>query len=167
MTETDGWFVQLVREHDEPLRRVVSRLLAGDRDRMDDVLQETYLRAFRSIGDFRADADVGTWLHRIAYNACIDELRRRGRQPVPLGVRLFDSPSAVRPDAAVAVADADLVWRALAALPLDQRVTVVLVDGEDLDHESVAAILGIAPGTVATRLHRARQNLRRLIGEDR
>jgi RNA polymerase sigma-70 factor (ECF subfamily) len=156
-------FLRVVREHDARLRAVVSRMVGGDRDRTDDVLQEAYLRAYRSFGGFRAEADVGTWLHRIAHNACVDELRRGGRRPVPVAdVR---ERSTAAPDAAVA--DADVLRRALAALPVDQRAAVLLVDGEDLDHEAAAAILGVAPGTVASRLSRARHTLRQLIGEDR
>jgi RNA polymerase sigma-70 factor (ECF subfamily) len=162
--ETDrATFLRVVRDHDARLRAVVSRMVGGDRDRTDDVLQEAYLRAFRSFGGFRAEADVGTWLHRIAYNACVDELRRARRRPVPVDVVRERSASA--PEAAVA--DADVLRRALAALPVDQRAAVLLVDGEDLDHEAAAAVLGVAPGTVASRLSRARRTLRQLIGEDR
>ena len=60
----------------------------------------------------------------------------------------------------------ETVRRALADLPVDQRVTVVLVDGEGFDHRDAAEILGVAPGTVASRLHRARATLRRILGEE-
>jgi RNA polymerase sigma-70 factor (ECF subfamily) len=164
-TQTDREaFLRVVRVHDARLRAVVSRMVGGDRDRTDDVLQEAYLRAFRSFDGFRAEADVGTWLHRIAHNACIDELRRGGRRPVPVDTSTWDGAT---PAADGAVADADVLRRALAALPVDQRAAVLLVDGEDLDHETAAAILGVAPGTVASRLSRARRTLRQLIGEDR
>jgi len=68
-------FSLLLRQHDERMRALAWKLL-GDRDRMDDALQEAYVKAWRSLGGFREDADFGTWLYRITYNACMDELRR-------------------------------------------------------------------------------------------
>jgi RNA polymerase sigma-70 factor (ECF subfamily) len=135
---------------------------------MDDALQEAYLRAFRSLASFRHEADFGNWLYRVVHNACIDELRRGKNRPRPIDLNDAaweqESPRQ-RPD--VQVAAADLTRRALAALPYDQRATVVLVDGEGFDHARAAEILGVAPGTVASRLSRARRNMRLTIGEDR
>src|SRR5690606_27023668 len=74
-------FDLLLRRHDDRMRGLAYRLLA-DRDRMDDALQEAYLKAYRNLHRFRAGSDFGTWLYRITYNACIDELRRRKRAPL-------------------------------------------------------------------------------------
>jgi RNA polymerase sigma-70 factor (ECF subfamily) len=138
----------LVRDHDERLRGLAYKLLGGDRDRMDDALQDAYLRAFAAFPRFRREADPGTWLYRIVYNACIDELRRT------------DSP-APRPGAVAGDDDDDgaATVRALAALPVDQRVTVVLVDGEGFDSAAAARILGVRTATVASRLSRARASM--------
>ena len=158
----------LVRQHDRRLRGLAYRLLGGDRDRMDDAMQEAYLRAYRSLGTLREALDPGGWLYQITYNTCMDELRRSGRRPVSVDTDspVWDRPStASQPDSAVATAD--LARWALAYLPDDQRATVVLVDGEDLDQETAAQLLGIAPGTVASRLSRARHAIRAQIGEDR
>jgi RNA polymerase sigma-70 factor (ECF subfamily) len=161
-------FVELLRNHDERLRGLAYKLLGGDRDRMDDALQDAYLRAYAALPRFRREADVGTWLYRIVYNACVDELRRGGRRPEPVDLTMpaWDRPSArPGPDAVVGAADATV--RALAELSVDQRVTVVLVDGEGFDNVAAARILGVAPGTVASRLSRARAALRRVLdGED-
>ena len=75
-------------------------------------------------------------------------------------------PVSTRPGPERVVSASETVRTALADLPTDQRVTVVLVDGEGFDHREVAKILGIAPGTVASRLHRARGALRRILGEE-
>lgn len=161
-------FMGLVHQHDRRLRGLAYRLLGGDRDRMDDAMQEAYLRAYRSLETVREALDAGGWLYRITYNACIDELRRSGRRAVPVDADspVWDRPSpAAQPDAVVATAD--LARRALASLPDDQRATVVLVDGEDLDQGTAARLLGVAPGTVASRLSRARHAIRAQIGEDR
>ncbi len=157
-------FPELVRRHDERLRGLAYKLLAGDRSRMDDAMQNGYLQAFRSIDRFRGDADLGSWLYRIIYNACLDEIRRAKRRPEPVDVeRLnWERPSRwAGPERAVVAADE--VLRALSALPEDQRVTVVLVDGEGFDHHQAAEILGVAAGTVASRLSRARATMRRLL----
>ena len=160
-------FTALVRRHDARLRGLAAKLLAGDRSRVDDVLQEAYVRAYRALPDFRGEADLGSWLYRITYNACIDELRRAKRRPHPVDTATpgWDRPTAeAGPERQVGTADT--VARALAALPEDQRATVVLVDGEGFDSVSAARILGVAPGTVASRLSRARAAMRRALGED-
>lgn len=158
-------FGDVVRRHDARLRALAYKLLGGDRHRMDDVLQDAYLRAFRGLGSFRLDAHLGSWLYRIAYNACIDELRRLRRHPVPADpADGFDPPATGSgPDEQVSAADA--TRRALARLPEDQRITVVMVDGEGLDNRTVASLLGVAPGTVASRLSRARSAMRQHLGE--
>jgi RNA polymerase sigma-70 factor, ECF subfamily len=154
-------FTEVVRRHDDRLRGLAYKLLGGRRDRMDDVLQDAYLRAYRSLHTFRRDAHLGSWLYRIVYNAAIDELRRDTRRPDPVdvGEAAWDqADSAAGPERTVVAADA--TRRALAALPDDQRVTVVMVDGEGLDNRTAARLLDVAPGTVASRLSRARATMR-------
>jgi RNA polymerase sigma-70 factor (ECF subfamily) len=160
-----GAFTVVVRRHDDRLRALAYKLLGGDRHRMDDVMQDAYLRAYRALGSFRLDSHLGSWLYRIVYNACIDELRRSKRRPAPVDVRdaAWDRPStAAGPERAATNADAAL--RALAALPDDQRITVVMVDGEGLDNQTAARLLDVAPGTVASRLSRARAAMRHHLG---
>ncbi|CAN5733108.1 RNA polymerase sigma factor SigM [soil metagenome] len=160
-------FSEVLRDHDQRLRGLAYKLLGGDRQGMDDVLQEAYVRAYLALHRFRRDAQLGSWLYRIVYNACIDELRRDARRPSPVDVSAaaWDRP-VDRPGPERSVGAADEVTRALAALPEDQRVTVVLVDGEGFDNVSAAEILGVAPGTVASRLSRARQTMRRTLQEE-
>jgi RNA polymerase sigma-70 factor (ECF subfamily) len=159
-------FVDLVRRHDRSLRALAWRLL-GDRDRMDDVLQEAYVKAFRALPTFRGDADAapGTWLYRITYNACMDELRRQRR-----GVLLPLDDAIGRPDPAGDVGDRVVRSRRLAeaidGLPPDHRAAVLLVDGEGFDYASAAGVLGIPEGTVRSRLSRARARLRAALGEE-
>jgi RNA polymerase sigma-70 factor, ECF subfamily len=154
-------FTDLLRRHDAAMRGLAYKLLGGDRDRMDDVLQDAYLKAFRSLGSFRADADFATWLYRIVHNACIDDLRR-AKPVVPLSV-LADTPStAAGPERRAAAADA--VQRALNALNTDQRAAVLLVDGEGLDLQAAADVLGVPTGTVASRVSRARAAMRASLG---
>ena len=71
-------FAAVIRHYDPGLRALAYRLL-GDRDRMDDALQEAYVKAFRALPRFQRRAKVGTWLYRIVYNTCLDELRKARR----------------------------------------------------------------------------------------
>jgi RNA polymerase sigma-70 factor (ECF subfamily) len=160
-------FLTLVSGHDRALRGLVYRLV-GDRDVMDDVLQETYLRAYRGRESFRAEASIGTWLYRIAYNASMDELRRRGRHPTVALDETFDTPSTTLGPAELATLRGDLA-AALDLLPPGQRAAVLLVDAEGLDYAAAAAVLGVAPGTVGSRVSRARAVLRLALnpGDDR
>jgi len=148
-------FAELVVRHDRRLRTLAGRLLR-DPERVDDALQEVYIKAFRTIGRFRGDAKVGTWLYRITYNTCVDELRRR--QPV-LVDNDFDPPS-IEAGPAERYADASEAAHMLSRLSPDLRATVVLVDGYGLAYADASRLLDVAPGTVASRLHRARRDLR-------
>lgn len=160
-------FADILRRYDDRLRGLAYSMLGGDRDRMDDVLQDAYVQAYRSLAGFRGDAQLGTWLHRIVHNACVDELRRSRRRPAPVDVTAVaaDRPTpAPGPDRVVAASDELL--RTLATLPDDQRAAVLLVDGSGFDHQTAADIMGVAPGTVASRLWRARHAVRRTLGEE-
>jgi RNA polymerase sigma-70 factor (ECF subfamily) len=150
-------FAELIRLHDEPLRGLAFRLL-GDRDRMDDALQEAYVKAFRALPAFRGDAGIGTWLYRIVYNACLDELKR-DRQVVPLD-RLRDRP-AVQPSTFELLSARQSLARALDGLSVEDRAAVLLVDAHGLDYREAAQVLGVPEGTIASRLNRARAALRR------
>ncbi len=159
-------FGLLLRSHDERMRALAWKLL-GDRDRMDDALQDAYLKAWRSLGSFRGDADFGTWLYRITYNACMDELRRGAHRPTPYDWSATGEQPAVRgagPERHAVASDS--VERLLATLPPDQRAVVVLVDGEGFDNQTAAGMLGVPVGTVASRLSRARATLRAGIREE-
>jgi RNA polymerase sigma-70 factor (ECF subfamily) len=156
-------FVALVREHDPRLRRLAGRLL-HDRSRVDDVLQEAYVRAYRALGSFRGDAALGTWLHRIAYNCCVDELRRARRQPQLLREPPERVAAGSGPGRRVGVQEA--VRGALAELPLEQRAAVLLVDGNELDYDAAAEVLGVPRGTVASRVARGRDALRARLALD-
>jgi len=159
-------FGLLLRHHDDRMRALAWKLL-GDRDRMDDALQEAYVKAWRSLPGFRLDANFGTWLYRITYNACIDELRRGASRPTPHDFSITaEQPAVTAAGPERHAVGADTVARLLASLPDDQRVTVVLVDGEGFDNQTAARILGVAVGTVASRLSRARATLRAGLREE-
>lgn len=133
---------------------------------MDDALQDAYLRAFRAIGRFRRESEFSTWLYRIVTSTCIDHGRRRGRR------REDELADDVSPHVPVVDRVGDGVVRradlaaALAELTDDHRATLLLVDGEGLSYEEASFVLGVAAGTVASRLARARAIMRDLLGEE-
>ena len=77
-------FTALLKRHDSASRALAYRMLGGDRHWMDDALQDAYLRAYRARDTLRNADQAGTWLYRIVYNVCIDELRRSRRRPEPV-----------------------------------------------------------------------------------
>jgi RNA polymerase sigma-70 factor (ECF subfamily) len=156
-------FMELVARHDEGLRALAFRML-GDRDRMDDALQEAYTRAFRGLARFRGDSSLATWLYRIVYNVCVEELRRSRR------LRLVELDDAVEHGTAADVGD-EVALRtgledALAALAPEDRAAVLLVDAQGFDYRSAAEILRTREGTIASRLNRARAVLRQALEDD-
>jgi len=137
--------------------------LTGDEDDARDVVQESYLRAYRGLKRFRGDAQFTTWLYRITANCAANQLRRRTRHRH----EELDEDSGPVMDAdhdpAVLADAADLRARvegALALLPPRLRAVVVLRDVYDLPHEAIAAELGISESAAKVRLHRARRKLR-------
>lgn len=151
-------FTQLLRNHDDAMRAVAYRML-GSQTAMDDVLQTAYLKAYRSLDRFRAEASFSTWLHRIVVNCCYDHHRSAGRrQEVPLNEALAVPAKGSHEDR---LADSQQLHLALQSLQPDHRAIVLLVDGEGLSYQEAASVLGIEQGTVASRLSRARSELRR------
>jgi RNA polymerase sigma-70 factor (ECF subfamily) len=149
-------FVALLERHDLSHRRLAFRLL-GDSGRMDDVLQEAYARAFRALTRFRGDSSLETWLYRIVYNACVDDLRQRREHETleEWDERLVAAPT--EPEDRLDLA------AALASLPPELRAVVLLVDAEGLSYAEAAAVLGTPPGTIASRLNRARSHLQAVL----
>ena len=120
-------FVAVLRHYDRRLRLVAFRLL-GDRELVDDALQDVALKAFRGLPQFRGEASLGTWLYRITHTTCIDYLRRRQPLELMLPDELPEACQGAAPDTAELVAERDHLQRRLALLPPEQRLAVLLVD---------------------------------------
>ena len=150
--------------HERRLRLLAFGVLR-DPDLVDDALQETALRAFRSLGRFRSEARVGTWLHRITLCVCLDMLADTKRQVVLAERARPFEPAAADPDAALD--EQGRLARALAQLSPQQRAVVVVVLQLGFDLRSAATILAIPRGTVASQLYTARQAIMTaLLGEE-
>lgn len=147
-------FDEVFRLHRDRLWSVAVRTLGNAPD-AEDAVQETFVSALRS-GGFRGEADIGTWLHRILMNACIDRMRRRRPTVVP-------DPGPVT-DPSTGVATRLVISDALAALPVEQRAAVVLVDVQGMSVADAARILDVPPGTIKSRCARGRMRLAELLG---
>lgn len=146
--------------------------LALNEEEADDLVQDTYLKAFRFIDQYDRGTNAKAWLFKILKNAFINEYRRKKRQPVQVDyeevrhVQDRDEASA-GPESYVDLREelfhyliGDEVTQAINEMPVDFRTVILLCDVEDFTYEEIAAILDIPIGTVRSRLHRARNILK-------
>jgi len=169
--DRDG-FRELIELSTPRIHRLALRVL-GDPDEADDVVQETYIRAWGRIEELREPAAVMGWLSRVARNAARDRLRwwkRRRKESfdeagAPLAHLVALADTAPLADEALAAAETRAaVARAVAALPDKHRVVLLLREADGMSYEEIAVALGVAIGTVESRLHRARAALARRLG---
>jgi RNA polymerase sigma-70 factor (ECF subfamily) len=162
-------FGELVGRHESRVYHLCLRIV-GDPDEARDAAQEALIASWRKLDQFRGDSAFTTWLHRITVNACYDQLRKRRRQPM-LHLAAADEPDREPgppvPDHAEAVATSTEVAAALQRVPEDFRAALVLADVEDLPYDEIASILGVAVGTVKSRVHRGRVALATALELDR
>jgi RNA polymerase sigma-70 factor (ECF subfamily) len=161
-------FNQLMKRWERPIYALAYRTI-GREDDARDVVQETFLRAFRGLSGFKGQAKFSSWLYRITLNLCRDWMRRQRRAPViatPDGVDLVElageSENVETADAAVARKDLSrAVARAMTALPEEQRAAIVLKEYHDLTFQEIADLLGCPLSTVKTRLYQGLSVLRK------
>jgi RNA polymerase sigma-70 factor (ECF subfamily) len=164
----------LLRRHHDRLWALCRRLTGNTAD-AEDALQDALIAIARGVRRYDGRAAFTTWSYRVATNACLDELRRRRRRPVPEmpetlgGGAISDGPSGSRrappaPPAVEAIADRLDIEAAVARLPQDFRAAVVLRDLCDLDYAEIGHVLGIPAGTVRSRIARGRRQLADLLG---
>lgn len=154
---------QLLRNHQGRIHAVCRRIASNDADAL-DATQEALIAVVKGLPRFDGRSKFSTWVYRIATNACIDELRRRQRQPTP-GLPEYEqadpSPMAAgapRDPAETVTARID-IDRGLEQLPQEFRTAVVLRDIAGLNYGEIASVLNIAPGTVRSRIARGRRQL--------
>ena len=152
----------------------IARAVVRDDSEAEDVVQAAYVNAYASLGGFRGDANLATWLTRIVLNEALG--RRRRQRPV-VGLEVLDAEGGgpamsethgmaqdADPEQAVARRQVrQLIESAVDRLPEGFRVVFVMRDVQELSIEETADVLGLPPATVKTRLHRARQQLRRTL----
>ncbi|MDX6767958.1 MAG: sigma-70 family RNA polymerase sigma factor [Elusimicrobiota bacterium] len=164
-------FDALIRGYQDPIYRMARHVCAAAPGEVDDVFQDTFLTAFKKLKQFRGDADLKTWLYRIASNLCLMRYRKKAARPeVPMLDRPDDDGNLVPadfPETAPAPEEAarrreltDAVASSLAELPVDYRLVLTLRDVEGLSAEETAKILKLSVPAVKSRLHRGRLFLR-------
>jgi RNA polymerase sigma-70 factor (ECF subfamily) len=153
----------------------VARHLANSREEADDLVQETYARAFRSWRSYTPGTNLRAWLLRILTNLNIDRGRRQQRAPQTQALeandyylydKLAESEGTTDEERVVERLSQDNVVSALAEVPHDFRDVLVLVDIGDFSYQDAAQILDIPIGTVMSRLHRGRRVLKRELAEN-
>lgn len=164
-------FERLVLAYQDRLYSLCYRL-AGNHADAQDLAQETFVRAYRALGKFRLEADFGTYLHRIAVNLWLNH-KKRNHNSLSLDDPVFtdegEMPRQVADDHRQPeefLEDGELkalIWEALATLGREHRAVLVLREMETLSYEEIAEALGVAPGTVKSRLSRARNALRKAL----
>lgn len=171
-------FREMVEQHQRDVYALAYDLCGNHHD-AEDLAQEVFIKAFRAIGSFRADAKLGSWLYRIAMNAHIDNKRRKPVQLVsidayatddePTGDRMVElAAMGARPDRTAGAGrfQAD-VERALDSLSAQERTVFVLRHYHDMKIGEISASLSIAEGTVKSLLFRSMQKLRERLSQYR
>jgi RNA polymerase sigma-70 factor (ECF subfamily) len=155
-----GRLESLLHAHQSRLRRLCHGMLT-DRTRVDDVMQEAFIKVFRKLpASFESPAHEAAWLYTIVYRCCLDELRRTKRH-LPAHDELESRTDPIEQ------AGARLgITRALRELSPEERAAVLLVDVVGFDYRTAAATVGVPEGTIASRLSSARSRLHRLLDDE-
>lgn len=153
-------FEALYRRHCGRIHGVIARLVGGQGARAEDLTQDAFVRAWQALPAFRFESAFSTWLHRLAVNTALMDLRSRKSRPHDDGdedaLELLGAADSAGHGTALSM---DLE-RAVASLPPRARAVLVLYDVEGWQHEEIAAQLGMAVGSSKAQLHRARTLLR-------
>ena len=170
-------FNELVRLYERRVYGLVLRML-GRRDEAEDITQEVFVQVFKAIDQFRGDSKLSTWVYRIAVNLCKNRSKYLSRrhsddqqdvaavaERVPLTqARGVTAADVARPDDLYDGHEVErIVQRCIAQVEPDFREVLVLRDVEDLSYEEIAQITGLPEGTVKSRIHRARGQLKALV----
>lgn len=150
-------FATLVRRHQAAVRGLLRRLTCGQGALADDLAQDTFLRAYRSLGTYRGGARFSTWLHSIAYHLFLNDRRRRRPEAT-------QAPEPAEPSQAGRSLLRHDLARAMEALRPEERLALALAFGQDYSHQEVAEILGCPLGTVKTHIARGKDKLKARLG---
>jgi RNA polymerase sigma-70 factor (ECF subfamily) len=164
-------FEEIVRRYHRQVANIIY-LTLGNRDEVDDLSQEVFVRVFRSLDRFAYDSSLYSWIYRIAVNLCIDEIRKkRIRKLIPLEFLTESKLEGEKKSKAVATASDDVLQQekqqvikgALARLSPIHRTVILLREYEDLSYAEISKTLRISQQAVKSRIFRAREELRELL----
>ena len=163
-------FEQLVIAYEKPVYNLCLRM-CGDRDEAFDLSQDTFIKAWHAISLFQGDSKFQTWLMRIASNTCIDHLRKKKRknvipmtdldredEPLERQIADYETDPAVLAEKAQ---DHEAVREAMSRLPDQDRLILSMRAIEDMSYREIGEALELQPGTVKSRISRAREKIRR------
>ncbi len=163
-------FGELVKRYQDRLYNTVFRLV-GNAEDAQDVVQDAFLNAYQSLHNFKGDSLFFTWIYRIAINTAIS-LKRKQKSTISIDANTLkrgiidplDSSEFTRPDHALQVAEEEvLIQNALNRLSPEHRAVLIMKDIEGQKYETMAEILEVPVGTIRSRLHRARIELREIL----
>ena len=153
-------FQVLVERHQAAIRGFLRRLLAGDHGTADDLAQETFITAYRKLGDLKAGAGLASWLHSIAYRQFLQHLRKHQRQ------RVVPEPPDAGHDPRAAVDAEYLAQRLLAEASPPERACLTLAYAAGMSHAEISGVTGLPVGTVKSHITRGKQKLQDWLKEN-
>lgn len=158
-------FDLIVERHRRPVYQICYRFM-GNHEDASDLTQDVFLRAYRGLKNFKGNSALGTWLHRIAVNTCLNRVALKTPRTEPIEETQFvdtrsESPSerVLRDERAVRVREA------IAQLPKKQRAALIMRTYQELSHQEIAQALGTSVGAAKANVFHALQNLRKLLGD--
>lgn len=166
-------FEKLVAAYEKPVYHIALKMTGNEEDAF-DLSQDTFLKAYRSLGSFRGESGFGTWIYRLAANLCIDFLRKQKRRGKIVSLDDTDDygrPAELpdlrfEPQSAMEKRELSMQIReGLGKLPPDQKFVLILRDIEGLSYQEIADTLKMELGTVKSRISRARAHLAKLLTE--
>ncbi len=165
-------FDELVNAYNKRVANIAYSLLSDREDSL-DAAQEVFIKIYRSVGGFRGECSVSTWIYRITKNVCTDILRKRKGNIISLDNEDEDEPKMEIADETTAPehiaernAKIDAVRAAISRLDENMRTVITLCDINGLSYDETAEVLKCPIGTVKSRLYRAREHLRKILSEN-
>lgn len=167
----DNAFTQLMRRHKDGLFRFVRRYV-GDADTAYELVQESFVAAWRNLARYDGSKSFATWMRAIALNKCRDRARREtvrrlvfgGRRPDVEDVMAAPEPGPGAEAGLISAERRQALDRAIAMLPTKLKEPLILTSFEDLSHQAAAEALGVSAKTIETRVYRARRKLSEILG---
>ncbi|MFN7917009.1 MAG: sigma-70 family RNA polymerase sigma factor [Vicinamibacterales bacterium] len=162
---TPGAFDLIVSRHRRPVYQICYRFM-GNHEDASDLSQDVFLRAYRGLANFKGNAALGTWLHRIAVNTCLNRVALKTPKVEPIDeTQHVDTSSETPTERLLRGERAERVRAAVAQLPDKQRAALVMRTYQELSHQEIAAALGTSVGAAKANVFHALQNLKKILGD--
>ena len=163
-------FEALIIDYEQLVYNIIYRLMGNPEDTY-DLSQETFIKVYTKINQFDGTSKFSTWLYRIATNTCLDELRRRrGKETFSLDQKIEGEEGSVHPEQENKIVEkekAQIIQKALSEVNEKNREVLVLRDIQQLSYDEIAEILKISLGTVKSRIARGRQQVKKILMQDK